>query len=61
MATYWRIWGGTTSIQISSLRLIIVLGVGFFFIGPKELQLIFNILHTKSDRLNNYLGKIIRR
>ncbi|GIO68256.1 hypothetical protein J21TS3_30770 [Paenibacillus cookii] len=21
MATYWRIWGGTTSVQISSLRL----------------------------------------
>gem|GEM_PF-5279341 len=34
MATYRRIWGGTTSIQISSLRLNEVLGVGFFLLLP---------------------------
>ncbi|UKS29368.1 hypothetical protein LOZ80_10705 [Paenibacillus sp. HWE-109] len=36
MATYWRIWGGTTSSTISSLRLKQVLGVGFFFVVLKK-------------------------
>jgi hypothetical protein len=39
MATYWRIWGGTTSIQISSLRLILVLGVGFFLLEQRKFNL----------------------
>ena len=51
MATYSRIWGGTTRIQISSLRLTTVLGVGFFLIGDRRYAHVRR--YTKSDGLNN--------
>jgi hypothetical protein len=53
MVTYWQIWGGTASITISSLRLM-VLGVGFFCI-TRNMKVQGRKAYTNRAELNSYL------